>query len=210
MIAASRQKQIVHAGTTPMVFSSEPASSIKPPVAMNLPALKKVPVQPAYSACSLSDRLVMYKPSHAMSCVAEAMATKASMAMQAANQNGVCSASATSPRLMPPNSWNATTTIFLLLASSKKGLHSGLNTQAAPMAAVQWAMSSLATPMLFNICAATMATAKNGSPCAKYKLGTHSLGLRIPLCSCSMLRLSVYFFMLVFLFEAGNRHAADR
>src|SRR5471030_240741 len=137
MMTARMQKLMVHAGTTPSVFSKWPASSSRPPVVKNLPALKKVPVQPAYLAWPFSSRLEMYKPSHEMSWVADEMPTSASMAMQAANQNGACSASATPPRHKPPKIWKPTTTSFLLLASSRKGLHKGLNTQAKPIKPVQ-------------------------------------------------------------------------
>jgi hypothetical protein len=54
----------------------------------------------------------MYKPSQAMSWVADAMPTSASMARLAANQNGACSASATPPRHKPPNTWKKVTTTF--------------------------------------------------------------------------------------------------
>ena len=101
----------------------------------------------------------MYRPSQTMSCVDEASAATNSTAMQAANHSGVCRASAIRPRLRPPANWNSTTMVFLLDASSRKGLHSDLKTQAKPIRPVQRAIWSFGTPMLLNIRPATRATA---------------------------------------------------
>ncbi len=162
----------VHAVTTPLPSSSTPASATRPPAEITRAALKKVPVQPAYWAWPFSSRLAMYRPSQAMSWVDEQKATMASMAILAANQNGVCIDKATKPSATPPASSKMTTIFFLLLASSMKGLHSGLNTQANPISAVQRVIWSLAMPRLCSMTAASCITAKKGRPCARYRLGT--------------------------------------
>ena len=73
----------------------------------------------------------------------------------------------------------ATTTLFLLRAISRKGLHNGLKAQARPSTPVQRAIWSLATPMFLNIKPAMSMTTKNCMPCTKYRLGTQVMGERV-------------------------------
>ncbi len=114
-----------------------------------------------------------------MSCVADANAVKARMPSTSEMLCGTFSASATRPSVTAPINWNSTTSSFLLGTASRNGLHSGLTAQARPSALVQRVMSLLAMPRSLNRSAAMAITTKNGTPCAKYSVGTQVMGERL-------------------------------
>jgi hypothetical protein len=114
-----------------------------------------------------------------MSCVAEAKAVKARMVSTSETLWGTFNASATRPSVTAPISWNSTTSSFLLGTASRNGLHSGLTAQARPNVLVQRVMSVFAMPRSLNNRAAIAITTKNGTPCAKYSVGTHVIGERL-------------------------------
>ena len=111
-----------------------------------------------------------------MSCVAPLRATTASKAMHTAKKDGRCRASATSPKPIPETSWVVTTKNFLVLNISRKGLHRNLRVQGNIMTDVQRAILLSSMPSPLNISTHTIFSTTNGSPIAKYALGTHRSG----------------------------------
>ena len=61
--------------------------------------------------------------------------------------------------------------------TSTNGLHIGLSTQGREISEVNNAISLLGTPSCANSVTLILVTIKNGTPSAKYKVGTHNHGL---------------------------------
>ena len=84
---------------------------------------------------------------------------------------------ATSPNAIPDISWVTTTKNFLVLNSSRNGLHNGFNVHGRSISDVQNVISLSSTSSPLNISTITILSTTNGSPMAKYAVGIHIIGL---------------------------------
>ena len=142
-----------------------------------------------------------------MSWVAPLNATTASKAIQTAKKDGRCRARATRPKPIPETSCVATTKNFFVLNISRNGLHRNFNVHGNMITEVHSAILLSSMPSPLNISTHTMFRTTNGSPMAKYALGTQRNGEIFSRLSAvfSLFTVVRYFLLSVFtLFDCQN------
>src|SRR5579859_3779019 len=135
---------------------------VRPPCATTCPMFQKADWTPTYFDWPSLSSASMYRPSAAMSCVAELNAITAKTASVDWNQNGKGRQNAITPKHAPASACVTTTMPFFDFSDSRSGPKKGFSVQGKSSQLVQNAIVESESPKLLYIITETRVTALKG------------------------------------------------